>query len=73
MKSVKQVVFELTNNEKLQIISEFEQFEQNGYIGECLLREVASNCQGSAQLVSIFMNLVAFEVYRSLYYSQKMN
>ena len=29
----------LTEEEMIQIISEYEQFEKDGFIGECLLRE----------------------------------
>lgn len=63
----------LTELELLEIKADYETFEQNGEIGDCALRNFAHNfclklgCSPGAYTI-MWMEKVAFETYRELYY-----
>lgn len=52
----------------VQLAEDFEQFEKDGFIGDCLLRKEAHSYshEGVYLNVVIVMNQVAFEAYRLL-------
>ena len=53
-----------------QLTVDFEQFEKDGFIGDCLLRKTAQNLPLNGMQnanVAIFMYTIAFEAYRHLY------
>ena len=53
-----------------QFIDDYEQFEKDGFIGECSLRTAAQNLiKNFDDNIVKWMNLIAFETYR--YFSNK--
>lgn len=59
----------LSDAEKMQLIEQFEQFEKDGFIGDCELRSLAMTLPGSGNYVVMFMNILANECYR--YFANK--
>ena len=58
----------LTDDQRAQVIKDFEQMEADGCIGDCLLREITEQFLTkyefpTAQII-LTMNTVAFECYR---------
>lgn len=62
-------ILELTDDQKLQIIKEFEQFEKEGFIDSCLLREIAMTMIFGSNHTTKYMNDIAMECYR--YFANK--
>ncbi len=62
------LVHELTEDQMQQIISDWNRFEHDGFIGDCLLRKTAKEeidkvgMEGSR--VTTIMRDIAFEVFR---------
>ena len=58
----------LSFNQIYQIMDDFEKFEEEGVIGDCLLRETARNIQFAItekhENIVMWMNLVANDCYR---------
>lgn len=68
---VRQRIMVLTEFELLELVANFEQFEKDAMIGDCLLRREAERLGESlaaAQYVVLWMNQLAFETYRELWY-----
>lgn len=63
--AVREYVALMSDDERSLLIKQFEQFEEQGSIGECHLRDVANGLmpEGSFNVV-IWMNFVARECYR---------
>jgi len=60
MRTYEQAIIDLTDAQRQQLLTDYEQFECDGCIGDCLLRTIAS----SNNNVSLAMILVAMECYR---------
>ena len=58
------VIEKLTDKEKLQLIRQYEQFEANGFIGDCELRTLAEAFPEGDRYVLTFMTLLGIECYR---------
>jgi len=54
----------LSTQDKLKLISEFEEFEREGQIGQCLLRSTAAKIPGGQANITVMMTMVAMETYR---------
>lgn len=70
MQTIRGFVGQLDYDECLQIMKDYEQFEKDGYIGDCLLREksgIVKAAYGSDSIVLIMEALIK-EVYRRLAY-----
>ena len=63
----------LTEEKMIQIISEYEQFEKDGFIGECLLREKVTQYESmlgyGTNYTTVNMINIATSCYR--YFSNK--
>lgn len=63
-------VAQLSREEMLQLIRDYREFEQNGAIGQCFLREFSTGIRERSGIASIgiatLMRDVIFEVYRRL-------
>lgn len=64
MNLIREKISKLTTEDRIQIFSEYDQFEKNGFIGDCKLRSIAE-LFGDVMHVTLFMNIVAAEVWRS--------
>lgn len=53
-----------------ELVKEWEQFEKDGFIGDCLLRKHAEylieSCGHQKHMITIWMRDIAFECYRKL-------
>lgn len=70
---LREYVATLDHDTCIQIIKDQEQFERDGHIGECVLREQAGivrddilNASGTS--ITLWMDRVVFEVYRRFAY-----
>jgi len=67
---LRMLVQELTHKQMDQIISEWNQFERDGVIGDCLLRRLAKNEIDKAGLgvsrITTVMRDITFEVFRRM-------
>lgn len=68
-RTTEEAIEKLTDDEKRLLISQFEQFERDAFIGECELRTLAKSLPGGNSHVVVFMNLLAGECYR--YFANK--
>lgn len=64
LSTLQTVILSLSDSDKIQIINEFEQFEKDGCIGECLLRQTAKTLPMSQHYITLYMNKIANECYR---------
>jgi len=64
MKTFKQIIDSISPEEMRLFISQYEQFERDGFIGTCELRSRAMSCPEGNQHVTMWMGLIAFECYR---------
>ena len=69
MRTIGALVAGFSEVEKLQLISDYEKFEKDGMIGECLLRSTANTLMPGNPNVVLWMREIAFECYR--YYAKK--
>ena len=65
---IQQYIDTLTDEVLVKIIDDYEQFRKDGFIGDCTLRLVAEQlCERVGSVaVTIWMDRVAFEVYRKI-------
>lgn len=63
--SVKQIVQHLNTDELREVVSDFDQLDEVGHIGDCKLREIAENL--STGSVVLAMHSVTLYAYRELY------
>jgi len=63
-RTTEEVIEKLSDDEKIQLIYSYEQFERDGFIGDCKLRTLANDLPGGDKNVTIFMTLLATECYR---------
>ena len=73
MTTLRQYIGSLDRHTCLQIIKDQEQFERDGHVGECVLREQARIVRddilnASGTLITLWMDRVVFEVYRRFTY-----
>ena len=71
MKTLSDRIRALTTDNLEQLIEDYEQFERDGAIGDCYLRSTAKEFAESLGIqVSgvLWMDRVAFEAYRELFY-----
>lgn len=65
---IREFVARLSEEEKMQVIAEYEELEANGSIGSCALRTHAENLSRSIDShgigIVIWMQNLAFECYR---------
>ncbi len=70
---LREYVHKLSDDQKLEIIANFEEFETKGMIGECKLRFYANDfikSIGAEQaMITVWMQYLAFECYR--YFAKK--
>ena len=68
MTPARKFVARLKNSDKIQLIHDFEQFERDGFIDECLLRQQTrkfiDEIGASGEVVVLFMSILALECYR---------
>lgn len=71
---LREYVASLTDETCIQIIKDQEQFERDGFIGDCVLREQARivkeqvlSAQGT--MITLWMDRLVFEVYRRYAYA----
>ena len=62
-------ILALSDSDKIQIMNEFEKFERDGYIDECLLRAVVKSLPLASNHTTMYMNKIAMECYR--YFANK--
>ena len=70
---LREYVAALDHDTCIQIIKDQEQFEQDGYIGDCALREHAQIIKAdilnaSGTTITLWMDRLVFEVYRRFTY-----
>jgi hypothetical protein len=73
MKTLQERIQALSLDELREIISNYEQFEEDGSIGDCPLRSIAEGIKEdfggiSGFPVVLWMEKVAFEAYRGAFY-----
>src|SRR5574343_941344 len=71
MNMIQQRVRAMYDHALQSLIADFEQFEADGYIGDCTLRREAETIGAEVKdphNVVIWMKQVAFETYRELYW-----
>ena len=64
MKTLREFVADLSFQDSAQCLKDFEEFEKQGYIGECKLRATARAYMDSVKTsdhIVMWMNQVAFE------------
>lgn len=66
MSIIKQRIENLEIETIKQLIADYEQFERDGFIGDCELRKLATDGFFENANVSIFMYQIVFECYRVL-------
>lgn len=64
MNKIRELVSKLTTEERLRVFCDYQQFENDGFIGDCKLRMIAESFYNGNH-VTIWMNLIAAEVWRS--------
>lgn len=70
VRPIRKVVDEISEEERRQVIEDYEKYEKDGYIGDCVLRDVTSAVgEFTHDHPTIWMREVAFETYR--YYADK--
>lgn len=70
MNIIQEYVADLTEDQRYQIIKDWEQFEKDGYIGNCFLRESVRKIIPSGSIsITLIMKDIAFEVFR--YYTNE--
>lgn len=61
-------VTKLTDAQRLEIVADFEQFEREGAIGDCALRQHATKVVklygAGIETITVWMRDLAFEIYR---------
>lgn len=69
MNVVRRTVNSLTDRERLQLIADYQRFEKDGFIGDCLLRQTAERISatfgGGAGNPPLWMEQVANAAYRN--------
>lgn len=79
MTIVSNIVESLTDQERLQILADHSEYENDGFIGECLLRSTAvraMDAYGADGSITRMMEQVAFETYRHFanrFIAEKLN
>ena len=74
MKTLQERIQALSTDELREIISNYEQFEEDGSIGDCPLRSIAEGiiedlgCISGFFPVVMWMEKAAFEAYREAFY-----
>jgi hypothetical protein len=68
-KTTKELIEQLNDQEKLIIIQEYEELEKGGFIGDCLLRELAKEMTRNRVVTVLNMSLIGMETYR--YFANK--
>jgi len=73
MKTLQERIQALSIDELREIISNYEQFEEDGSIGDCPLRSIAEGIKEDLGCISgfpvvLWMEKVAFEAYREAFY-----
>jgi len=63
-RTTKEAIEKLSDDEKIELIYSYEQFERDGFIGDCKLRELANTSLGGYKNVTSLMILIATECYR---------
>lgn len=61
--NIRNIVSTLSLEDRIQIFKDFNKFEKDGYIGDCLLRSISETSGLDQNYLS--MNLIAFEVWRT--------
>ena len=70
MTTVREFIKQYSDDEKAQIVQDYEKFESQGFIDDCLLRTTAEKCikdvfHGSESTsIVLVMDRIAFECYR---------
>ena len=64
MKRTTEVIEKLSDDEKIELIYSYEQFERDVFIGDCKLRELAKSLPLGDQYVTNYMTSLATECYR---------
>lgn len=68
-KTLHDYVQRLDQQQRLDIIADFEKFERDGFIDECALRRCAREVQqmygAGVETITVWMRDLAFEVYRA--------
>jgi hypothetical protein len=64
---INECVNTLTDAQKHELIKNYIQFEKDGYIGDCFLREKAEHLDKSGNLVIMTMREIAFCCYVYFY------
>jgi hypothetical protein len=68
-RATEEAIEKLPDYEKIELIYSYEQFERDGFIGECKLRDLANSIPEGHKHVTTFMTLIATECYR--YFAHK--
>jgi hypothetical protein len=73
MKTLQERIQALCTDELREIIRNYEQFEREASIGDCLLRHIAEKVKKDLGSISgfpvvLWMEKVAFEAYREAFY-----
>jgi hypothetical protein len=73
MKTLQERIQALSTDELREIIRNYEQFEEDGSIGDCLLRSIAEGIKEDLGCISgfpvvLWMEKVAFEAYREAFH-----
>lgn len=70
MKTLKEIIEVLPISELIQLTKDYEQFERDGSIGDCFLRQTSSSLVNEFGIppanTILWMDRVAFEAYRAL-------
>lgn len=61
---IEEIVNNLSDDQKLIVIDNYESLKVDGFIGNCLLRDLASKCNEKAHSNIVFwMEKIVFEIY----------
>ena len=63
MNKIKERIEKLSYDDVIRIIEDYEQFEKDGFIGDCLLRKTAEDIGVDGNII-FWMERVALEAYR---------
>lgn len=64
-----EAILALSDEDKIVLIDEYEQFERDGFIGDCKLRALARTMPNGNSMVTMWMTILAHECYR--YFANK--